>query len=279
MPTYDVPGVYIQEITGPGVIVGVSTSTTAFIGPASAGPLMVARPISSWDQFCQIYGVPQPDGSYFPYLTSPRWFYMAHGVRSFFQNGGAQAYVVRVGTAANTTWNINDQDATTEAVFRLQAQKEGVGGDSMKIAVSAVVLSNNVARISDLNSAYDSELLEDNKPLVIRGMQIFPSATNHFKKTDAAAAYIEVYDPLLLGEKPPQIGLEYRIVNVKTGEQKLDIGYTDTKDSIKPGNPSVPVGLKLPLDTLTPGSYRVDLRAQDSIGNGTEFRSVEFEVE
>jgi len=151
--------------------------------------------------------------------------------------------------------------------------------DGKKIAVSAVVLSNNLARVSDLNSAYDSELLEDNKPLVIRGMQIFPSATNHFKKTDAAAAYIEVYDPLLLGDKPPQIGLEYRIVNVKTGEQKLDIGYTDTKDSIKPGNPSVPVGLKLPLDTLAPGSYRVDLRAQDSIGNGTEFRSVEFEVE
>jgi VWFA-related protein len=151
--------------------------------------------------------------------------------------------------------------------------------DGKKIAVSAVVLSNNLARVSDLNAAYDSELLEDNKPLVIRGMQIFPSATNHFKKTDAAAAYIEVYDPLLLGDKPPQIGLEYRIVNVKTGEQKLDVGYTDTKDSIKPGNPSVPVGLKLPLDTLTPGSYRVDLRAQDSVGNGTEFRSVEFEVE
>ncbi|HKF00743.1 MAG TPA: VWA domain-containing protein [Candidatus Sulfotelmatobacter sp.] len=151
--------------------------------------------------------------------------------------------------------------------------------DGKKIAVSAVVLSNNLARVSDLNSAYDSELLEDNKPLVIRGMQIFPSATNHFKTTDSAAAYIEVYDPLLLGDKPPQIGLEYRIVNVKTGEQKLDIGYTDTKDSIKPGNPSVPVGLKLPLDTLTPGSYRVDLRAQDSIGNGTEFRSAEFEVE
>lgn len=151
--------------------------------------------------------------------------------------------------------------------------------DGKKIAVSAVVLSNNLAKVSDLNSAYDSELLDDNKPLVIRGMQIFPSATNHFKKTDAAAAYIEVYDPLLLGDKPPQIGLEYRIVNVKTGEQKLDIGFTDTKDSIKPGNPSVPVGLKLPLDTLAPGNYRVDMRAQDSVGNGTEFRSVEFEVE
>jgi len=88
-----------------------------------------------------------------------------------------------------------------------------------------------------------------------------------------------VYDPLLLGDKPPQIGLEYRIVNAKTGEQKLDIGFTETKDLIKPGNPSVPVGLKLPLEKLPPGTYRVDLRAQDSLGNGTEFRTSEFELE
>src|SRR5579872_370820 len=151
--------------------------------------------------------------------------------------------------------------------------------DGKKIAISAIVLSNNLAKVADLNSAYDSELLADNKPLVIRGMQIFPSATDHFKKSDAAAAYIEVYDPLLTGDKPPQIGLEYRIVDVKSGQQKLDVGFTDTKDSIKAGNPTVPVGLKLPLDTLPPGTYRVDLRAQDSVGNTTDFHTAEFELE
>ena len=46
MPTYEVPGVYIQEITGPGVIVGVSTSVTAFVGPALAGPIGVAQSIT-----------------------------------------------------------------------------------------------------------------------------------------------------------------------------------------------------------------------------------------
>jgi phage tail sheath protein FI len=146
MPTYDVPGVYIQEITGPGVIVGVSTSTTAFIGPALTGPLRVAQAISSWDQFSQIYGMQQPDGSYWPYITSPKWFYMAHGVKGFFQNGGSQAYVVRVGTAANTTWDIVDQlTPTPDTMFQLQAQHEGVAGDSIKIAVSSPVsLSGDV---------------------------------------------------------------------------------------------------------------------------------------
>lgn len=151
--------------------------------------------------------------------------------------------------------------------------------DGKKIAVSAIALSNSLVKVADLNSTFDSEILEDNKPLVVRGMQIFPSATNHFKKTDSGAAYIEVYDPLLAGDKPPGIVLEYRIVDKKTGENKLDIGFNETKDLIKPGNPTVPIGLRLPLETLAPGSYRVDLRAQDSVGNLTDFRSAEFEVE
>ena len=178
------------------------------------------------------------------------------------------------------TYNLRIAFSSGNDVFgKLDSPLNILPYDGKKIAVSAIALSNNLVKVADLNSAYDSELLEDNKPMVVRGTQVFPSATNHFKKTDAAAAYIEVYDPLLIGDKPPQVALEYRIVNVKTGEQKLDIGFTDTKDSIRPGNPIVPVGLRLPLDTLTPGTYRVDLRAQDSLGNGTDFRSVEFDLE
>src|SRR3974390_471529 len=99
MPTYDVPGVYIEEITGPGVIAGVGTSTAAFIGPASAGPIGVAQRISSWDQFLASFAPPPtpPNTTPWPYLTTPKWFYMAFGVRLFFQNGGQQAYIVRIG--------------------------------------------------------------------------------------------------------------------------------------------------------------------------------------
>jgi len=150
--------------------------------------------------------------------------------------------------------------------------------DAKKIALSSIALSNSVARVADLNAAYDSQLLEDKKPLVVRGMQIFPSATNHFKKTDNGAAYVEIYDPLLTGDKPPMVALEYRITDKKTGEQKLRVG-ADTKDLIKPGNPTIPLGLKLPLDTLGPGTYRVDLRAQDSAGNSTDFQTADFDLE
>ena len=144
MPSFDVPGVYIEEVTGPGVIPGVSTSTTAFVGPALAGPLNVAQRITSFDDFLKIYGLLQRDGiSYWPYITTPRWFYLAHGVRSFFLNGGAQAYVVRIGTAKNTTWEIDDQMPVVppnppEAVFRLQAKQEGPAGDNIGIQLATV---------------------------------------------------------------------------------------------------------------------------------------------
>jgi VWFA-related protein len=151
--------------------------------------------------------------------------------------------------------------------------------DGKKIGLSSIVLSNNAVKVADVDQALDSQLLDDSKPLIIRGLQVFPSATNHFKKTDKAIAYIEVYDPSLAGEKPPQLGMEYRIIDTKTGAKKLDVGVMDTKDLIKPGNPMVPIGVNLPLETLVPGTYRVDLRAEDSAGNSTDFRIAEFELE
>jgi VWFA-related protein len=151
--------------------------------------------------------------------------------------------------------------------------------DGKQIWLSSIALSKNMVKVADSDTALDSELLEDSKPLLVRGMQIFPSATDHFKKTDSAVAYIELYDPALAGDKPPQIGFEYRIIDVKSGAQKLDVGVMDTKDLIRPGNPTVPMAVKIPLDTLTPGTYRVDLRAEDSDHRSTNFRITQFELD
>jgi hypothetical protein len=151
--------------------------------------------------------------------------------------------------------------------------------DGKKISLSAIALSNNLAKLSDLDTALDAQLLEDRRPLVVKGMQILPSATDHFKKSDLGVVYIEVYDPAVAGDKPPELLLEYRIIDTKTGAQKLDVGFNDMKELMKPGNPVVPVGLKLPLDTLPPGTYRVDLRAQDSAAIWTDFQGAEFELE
>jgi len=135
MPTYDHPGVYIEEQTGPGVIAGVGTSTAALVGPARRGPLLEPVRISSYEEFLSLYAAPNPDGSFDPFITSPRRFYLAQAVRGFYLNGGSQAYIVRVGTARATAWDVDNQDS--QVAFRVQARDEGVAGDSITVAVQA----------------------------------------------------------------------------------------------------------------------------------------------
>ncbi len=148
-----------------------------------------------------------------------------------------------------------------------------------QFSLSAVALSNQMHRVSEMSTELDAELLEDKRPLVAQGMQITPSASNRFKTTDSAAIYVEVYEPLLAGPNPPKFGLELKVLDRKTGAQKIDAGFTNTAPAISAGNPLVPLGMKLPVGSLPVGSYRVEVTALDSAGNSTKTSSADFEVE
>lgn len=146
-----------------------------------------------------------------------------------------------------------------------------------EFSISGVALSNSIRRAADISGDLDGQLLEDRTPLLVQGIQISPSATNHFKKTDTAAIYAEVYEPLLKDPKPPEVAYELIVVDLKTGQEKLHVGDRTPKG--KDGDPVIPLGLKLPVGSLTSGAYRVDLRAVDSVGNASKTRSAEFDVE
>lgn len=150
--------------------------------------------------------------------------------------------------------------------------------DGKQLSLSALVLSNDVRSTAEATDL-DALLLEDRKALVVRGMQVRPSASDHFKKTDKAAVYVEVYAPALLSPDPPKFGLEMRITDRKSGQKKSDVGITDTANAIQPGNLVVPFALRLPVNSLEPGSYRLEVRALDSKGSDTGFRSADFDVE
>jgi VWFA-related protein len=148
--------------------------------------------------------------------------------------------------------------------------------DGKQFSMSAVALSNEMQRVADLSTGLDSELLADRKPLVVQGIEVVPSASNRFKKTDNAAIYAEIYAPLLAGPNPPQVGVELTVVDRKTGEKKVDVA---SRAATQAGSSVAPVGLKLPVASLAPGSYRVELRALDSVGNAAKPRTADFEVE
>jgi phage tail sheath protein FI len=110
MPTYQAPGVYVEEVpSAVRPIAGVGTSTAAFIGVAAdlTGPwdpdkgsgmpvrpsgeayeqadALVPRPVSGWTEFVELFGEIQ---------TGNR--YLAHAVYGFFDNGGTRCFVARV---------------------------------------------------------------------------------------------------------------------------------------------------------------------------------------
>ncbi len=93
MANYKHPGVYIEEISQPGPIQGVTTNTVGFVGiaekgidPAGVNPELYNTPvmITSWDQFSQTFGG----------LIWNR--FLAPAVYAFFKKGGTLCYIIRV---------------------------------------------------------------------------------------------------------------------------------------------------------------------------------------
>src|SRR5258705_4074869 len=96
MPEYLAPGVYVEEVSFRAKsIEGVSTSTTAFVGPTRKGPLAgTPEIITSFGEFERVFGGLEnlsfaADDDAAPDVTN----YAAHAVRAFFDNGGGRPFV------------------------------------------------------------------------------------------------------------------------------------------------------------------------------------------
>jgi phage tail sheath protein FI len=143
---FGTPGVYIKEITGPGVIAGVGTSTAGFIGPALKGSINDPTFITSFDDFLRKFAIESPDGALTPFITEPRHFYMAYAVRGFYENGGKLAYIVRIGTARRTTWDVLNQGGAV--AFQLEALQEGIAGDLIGVEVGSANMASGVTVVT-----------------------------------------------------------------------------------------------------------------------------------
>lgn len=151
--------------------------------------------------------------------------------------------------------------------------------DGKQLALSSMALSKEIRKVSDVATGLDAALMEDHTPLVTRGMEVVPAATYRFKKSDNAAVYTEVYEPLLADASPPKVGVEMKVFDRKTGQSKFDSGVQNAELFVQKGNPVVPIGMKLPVSVLDSGSYRVAMQAVDSAGHKSTARTADFEVE
>ena len=145
-----------------------------------------------------------------------------------------------------------------------------------QFAISDVALSKELHRVSAADAGLDALLLEGRTPLIASGVQITPSGSDRFRKSDNLVCYLEIYEPGNLSEKVPQIGIRMRILD-KGGAAKVDSGTVEMTRESKQGNPVVPIGLRIPVAELAPGSYKAEFMAGDA-GGKSAIRTVDFSV-
>ena len=151
--------------------------------------------------------------------------------------------------------------------------------DGKQFTLGGVALTNSATRVSDIPSGLDSVLLEDRTPLVVQGMQIVPSATNRFKKSDNVIMYTEIYEPLLAtAEKPPRVGFAYRIKERATDKEVFFTNVVAADTFIQKGNPVIPAGMLVKVKDLPSGSYRMVVQAVDEANNHAPNRTVDFDL-
>ncbi len=126
MPEYLAPGVFVEETSfRQKSIEGVSTSTTAFIGPTRFGPETGEPPLlTSFSEFERIYGgIDQLQFSN-EELTHN---YIAHAVRAYFEEGGRRLYVSRVVDSSAT--HASATIMTSPSVISFEARHPGAAGN------------------------------------------------------------------------------------------------------------------------------------------------------
>jgi phage tail sheath protein FI len=142
MPEYLAPGVFVEETSFRSKsIEGVSTSTTAFVGPTRKGPLsgklnpsdpapITPEVITSFGEFQRVYG----GLADLSLSGGPSTNYIAHAAKAFFDNGGSRLYVARTfltgsasGVATSDAIVVGSSSTSPALTARFIARMPGAG--------------------------------------------------------------------------------------------------------------------------------------------------------
>ena len=127
MAEYLSPGVYVEEFDSGAVpMEGVSTSTAGFVGLAQRGPVEgLPQLITNVADFGRTYG------GYLSENEFGQYRFLAYAVASFFANGGARCYVMRVAPSDAK------QSVGTAGPLTITAKNPGAWGDDITVSFAA----------------------------------------------------------------------------------------------------------------------------------------------
>lgn len=140
--------------------------------------------------------------------------------------------------------------------------------DGKTMWISDVAFAKQIRPVAQMGNSLADLALDERHPLLVEGMQVTPAARNRVRSNaQVNGIYLELYDPLLAGEKPPAIAVQVRVLDA-SGQPKADSGMARLDPASYPaGSAMVPLGLSVPVAGLTPGQYQLEVSALDGAGH------------
>jgi VWFA-related protein len=151
--------------------------------------------------------------------------------------------------------------------------------DGQHLELSGPALSNSFRPVDQLVASLDSQLLEDQAPLLFQGMEVFIQPGNRFQRGDKVSFYVEVFEPRMQSSLVPRVGVLFNIVNRKTNQKVYSSNTILVDELARSGDPLIPLAREIPTDSLQAGEYRLEVWARNSAGGASPIRTADFVLE
>ena len=158
---------------------------------------------------------------------------------------------------------------------RAEASVDVANTETKTLAISGISLVRRFRSASTLKDS-PSALPLSYQPLVVKGVEVAPTADTQLKKGDSLNFYLQVYEPGIVGANPPSVTVRLQILDLKTNKIVQAVNPADSAPYAVPGDPIISIGGGIDISTLAEGSYQLQAQATDSAGASTPWRSVNF---
>lgn len=261
MPEYLAPGVYVEETSFRSKsIEGVSTSTTAFVGPTLKGPVMPRTAAERWSatpelltsfaDFERIYGGYES----LTFGSTSAVNFLAHSVQAYFNNGGSRLYVGRLykGTLDHASSAVIAQVAAgATGAIRLRGRYPGSYFNAVTVSAQALFTPTSQAALAGLPS--DTVLRVVTPGATFTAAQFIKEGAIWKTRATADAAFTDAAATAFDSPNQLQIVSAVLTVNHKNG----DTLWTDTASFVRTaadfiGNKLADVQTKRSIDLTLP---------------------------